>query len=305
MLLFSVGCAAIMNAYSGDNGKHRDVFKSKYLNVLDFVFGNTGEVLRGLTAWVMLEFEDIMTLWAQAVGAGRREVEAGRRGATSRLADGAGPAPPACNKPLHYWCCVTVIAAFHLQKLHSSSSHHRLRYTVCNTALRSTSHRASGLDAGRIRHYPSNHDILRVASMRIRTYSGRRLADLDREPGAAPGARQAQGQGQGRQLGHRLQNGQSPAGPGTGPGAAAAAAGGGSASAGGLLQALLPASLLQRIGIRGNGAAAAAGTAGPGMRASQSTAMLDQPGEALPAAAAEGQGPATLWRRSFTDPCEH
>lgn len=85
VLLFSVGCAAIMNAYSGDHGKHRDVFKSKYLNVLDFVFGNTGEVLRGLTARVVLEFEDMMRLWAQAVGAGRREVEAGRRRATSRL----------------------------------------------------------------------------------------------------------------------------------------------------------------------------------------------------------------------------
>ena len=180
-------------------------------------------------------------------------------------------------------------------------------YSVYKITLHSTLHCAPGLDAGRIRHFPSNHDILRVASMRIRTYSGRRLADLDREPGAAPGARQAQaqGQGQGRQLGHQLQNGQSPAGLGTGAGTAAAVAGGGSASAGGLLQSLLPASLLQRIGIRGDGAAAAAGAAGPGMRASQSTAMLDRPGEALPAAAAEGQGPAMLWRRSFTDPCEH
>jgi hypothetical protein len=28
---------------SGGHGAHRDVFRSKYLNVLDFVFGNSGE----------------------------------------------------------------------------------------------------------------------------------------------------------------------------------------------------------------------------------------------------------------------
>lgn len=85
VLLFSVGCAAIMNAYSGDNGKHRDVFKSKYLNVLDFVFGNTGEVLSVLTAWVRHECEDMLRLCAQAAGAGRWEGQVGRRGATPRL----------------------------------------------------------------------------------------------------------------------------------------------------------------------------------------------------------------------------
>ncbi len=42
VLLFSAGTAAIMHAYSGDQGRHRDVFKSKYLNVLDFIFGNVG-----------------------------------------------------------------------------------------------------------------------------------------------------------------------------------------------------------------------------------------------------------------------
>ncbi|GAX80115.1 hypothetical protein CEUSTIGMA_g7553.t1, partial [Chlamydomonas eustigma] len=42
VLLFSLGTAAIMHSYSGDHGKHRDVFRSKYLNVLDFLFGSTG-----------------------------------------------------------------------------------------------------------------------------------------------------------------------------------------------------------------------------------------------------------------------
>lgn len=42
VVIFSAATAAIMHCYSDSHGKHRDVFKSKYLNVLDFVFGNTG-----------------------------------------------------------------------------------------------------------------------------------------------------------------------------------------------------------------------------------------------------------------------
>lgn len=42
VLLFSVGCAAITHCYSDSHGQHRDVFRSKYLSVLDAVFGNTG-----------------------------------------------------------------------------------------------------------------------------------------------------------------------------------------------------------------------------------------------------------------------
>lgn len=45
IMLFAAGCGAIVHCYSGYNGLHRDVFKSKYLNVLDFVFGNTGEAV--------------------------------------------------------------------------------------------------------------------------------------------------------------------------------------------------------------------------------------------------------------------
>ena len=36
--LFALASAAIMHCYNAE----RDVFKSKYLNVLDFVFGNAG-----------------------------------------------------------------------------------------------------------------------------------------------------------------------------------------------------------------------------------------------------------------------
>ncbi|CAD7699855.1 unnamed protein product [Ostreobium quekettii] len=42
IVMFSLATAAIMHCYSDDEGRHRDVFRSKYLNVLDFVFGNTG-----------------------------------------------------------------------------------------------------------------------------------------------------------------------------------------------------------------------------------------------------------------------
>lgn len=42
VIIFSAATAAIMHCYSDSHGRHRDVFKSKYLNVLDFVFGNTG-----------------------------------------------------------------------------------------------------------------------------------------------------------------------------------------------------------------------------------------------------------------------
>ncbi|KAK9806740.1 hypothetical protein WJX72_001016 [[Myrmecia] bisecta] len=42
VLIFCAAVAAIMHCYSDSHGRHRDVFRSKYLNVLDFVFGNTG-----------------------------------------------------------------------------------------------------------------------------------------------------------------------------------------------------------------------------------------------------------------------
>ncbi|KAJ9508904.1 hypothetical protein QJQ45_028214, partial [Haematococcus lacustris] len=47
VMLFAAGCAAIMHCYSvpahsDGAGQHRDVFRSKYLNVLDFIFGNSG-----------------------------------------------------------------------------------------------------------------------------------------------------------------------------------------------------------------------------------------------------------------------
>lgn len=41
VLLFSTATAAILHCYSDANGRHRDVFRSKYLGVFDFIFGNT------------------------------------------------------------------------------------------------------------------------------------------------------------------------------------------------------------------------------------------------------------------------
>lgn len=39
----SAATAAILHCYSDGQGSHRDVFRSKYLAVFDFIFGNTGE----------------------------------------------------------------------------------------------------------------------------------------------------------------------------------------------------------------------------------------------------------------------
>lgn len=41
--LFAAGCGAIMHCYSDGNGRFRDCFRSKYRNLLDFVFGGEGE----------------------------------------------------------------------------------------------------------------------------------------------------------------------------------------------------------------------------------------------------------------------
>ncbi|KAK9808239.1 hypothetical protein WJX73_002479 [Symbiochloris irregularis] len=40
--MFSLATACILHCYSDAHGQHRDVFRSKYLNVLDFVLGSTG-----------------------------------------------------------------------------------------------------------------------------------------------------------------------------------------------------------------------------------------------------------------------
>ena len=45
VLMFSLATAAIVHCYSDSAGVHRDVFRSKYLNVLDFILGNTGRAL--------------------------------------------------------------------------------------------------------------------------------------------------------------------------------------------------------------------------------------------------------------------
>ena len=42
ILMFMAATGAIMHCYSDARGKHRDVFRSKYLNVLDFILGSKG-----------------------------------------------------------------------------------------------------------------------------------------------------------------------------------------------------------------------------------------------------------------------
>ncbi|KXZ55453.1 hypothetical protein GPECTOR_2g1002 [Gonium pectorale] len=61
VLLFSLGCGAIAHCYSDACGQHRDVFRSKYLNVLDFVFGNEG-VQRGSISHVPTNRELVSTV---------------------------------------------------------------------------------------------------------------------------------------------------------------------------------------------------------------------------------------------------
>lgn len=43
VVMFSLAVASITHCYADSQGQHRDVFRSKYLNVLDFIFGNSGE----------------------------------------------------------------------------------------------------------------------------------------------------------------------------------------------------------------------------------------------------------------------
>ena len=43
--LFTAASAAILHCYSDARGVHRDVFRSKYLNVLDFILGSSGAVM--------------------------------------------------------------------------------------------------------------------------------------------------------------------------------------------------------------------------------------------------------------------
>ncbi|GLI68196.1 hypothetical protein VaNZ11_012537 [Volvox africanus] len=59
--MFSLGCGAIMHCYSDSWGQHRDVFRSKYLNVLDFIFGNQG-VQEGSISHVPTNLELVSTV---------------------------------------------------------------------------------------------------------------------------------------------------------------------------------------------------------------------------------------------------
>ena len=65
VIIFSAATAAIMHCYSDSRGCHRDVFKSKYLNVLDFVFGNTGgsfACLQVVPAWQAHQATNVLVM---------------------------------------------------------------------------------------------------------------------------------------------------------------------------------------------------------------------------------------------------
>ncbi len=46
VVLFSLAVGSITHCYADSQGQHRDVFRSKYLNVLDFIFGNNGKNIK-------------------------------------------------------------------------------------------------------------------------------------------------------------------------------------------------------------------------------------------------------------------
>ena len=72
VIIFSAATAAIMHCYSDSHGRHRDVFKSKYLNVLDFVFGNTGGFSDSLACYPRRHLFDIhLKPWSFVMSVGR------------------------------------------------------------------------------------------------------------------------------------------------------------------------------------------------------------------------------------------
>ncbi len=72
VIIFSAATAAIMHCYSDSHGRHRDVFKSKYLNVLDFVFGNTGRFTDCLACQSSRHLFDIhLEPWIYVMSVGR------------------------------------------------------------------------------------------------------------------------------------------------------------------------------------------------------------------------------------------
>jgi len=69
--LFTAASAAILHCHSDARGVHRDVFRSKYLNVLDFILGSSGAVTS--TAWDMVT-STVCLYWSQACEHAERHV---------------------------------------------------------------------------------------------------------------------------------------------------------------------------------------------------------------------------------------
>ena len=66
ILMFSAACACLMHCYSGGYGEHRDIFASKYRNVLDFLFGG-----RGMSAGLIAHADSNRSLILKATAATR------------------------------------------------------------------------------------------------------------------------------------------------------------------------------------------------------------------------------------------
>ena len=64
VVMFSAAAAAIMHCYSDGHGRHRDVFRSKYLNYLDFVFGSEGAI-GGISARPRQRAVSALSSWPQ------------------------------------------------------------------------------------------------------------------------------------------------------------------------------------------------------------------------------------------------
>jgi hypothetical protein len=110
VLLFALGCGAIAHCYGGSRGENRDVFRSKYLAVFDFVFGNAGfsagavrhepsnaDLIRGAGMRVARSIGRISSMTGLGSGADLAAMAGGRAGGRagpSRLAP-----PPASPLP--------------------------------------------------------------------------------------------------------------------------------------------------------------------------------------------------------------
>ncbi len=159
VLMFSLGCGAIMHCYSDGCGADRDVFRSKYLNVLDFIFGNQGEegvhgfdCRHGCGGWGypdratggMRDAAPLLSVWfCMAKGTGGRGRARGRAKASAAKIRFA-------------------LKFFHLKR-------------SCVSLVT----RLPGVDEGAISHVPSNYQLVSTVGRHIRSMSRGVLSPSD------------------------------------------------------------------------------------------------------------------------------